>query len=409
MPARSFTLQQDNRIFSAEAAKEADDISRKVRATCCQRFFAWEGALLVLTIVGAAVGFVIGFSLYAAKASSTPLIWVGLPGELYMRMLKAAVLPLIVSSIITGTASLKPKDSGRVSIVALTYIVTTNVVGAVAGTLLAAIVRPGSVSEEAGDRDSKVVDTGNLQTADLFADLIRNLAPDNIVTACFQKTQTRYRENIISANETEHVPYLGTSGGSNILGLVIVSAALGMAAAQQGEIARPFLNFFGAAAEVIMCLLRRVIWFMPLGVASLIAKAIGSSTDLVTVFKGLGYLVLAQVIGDVFVGAIFTSLIYLVFQRKNPFVFLVQASRAIITTLASSNSAVAMPEVLTCVETRHKVDHRVSRFVVPLATALNRDGSAMFIAARLCTLHSCKALRILGTLFSSLSLHQWGL
>ena len=42
--------------------------------------------------------------------------------------------------------------------------------------------------------------------------------------------------------------------------------------------------------------------------------------------------------------------------------------------------AVAMPEVLNCVENRHHVDTRVSRFVVPLATALNRDGSAMFIA-----------------------------
>ncbi|XP_070179955.1 excitatory amino acid transporter 2-like isoform X2 [Littorina saxatilis] len=319
-------------------AKDADDISQKARRTRCQRFFAWEGALLVLTIVGAAVGFVIGFSLYAAKVSSTALIWVGLPGELYMRMLKAAVLPLIVSSIITGAGG------------------------------------------GAEDKNNKIVDTGNLQTSDLFVDLIRNLAPDNIVTACFQKTQTRYRESIISANETELVRFLGTSSGSNILGLVIVSAALGMASAQQGEIARPFLNFFGAAAEVIVCLLQWMVWLTPIGVISLIAKAIGSSTDLVAVFQGLGFLILAHVIGDVLIGVVFIALMYLIFQRKNPFVFLAGASRAIITAVAASSSAVAMPEVLNCVETRHKVDHRVSRFVVPLATALNREGSAMFIA-----------------------------
>ena len=44
------------------------------------------------------------------------------------------------------------------------------------------------------------------------------------------------------------------------------------------------------------------------------------------------------------------------------------------------SSVIALPEVLTCVETRHGVDSRVSRFVLPIAIALNRDGSAMFIA-----------------------------
>ena len=44
------------------------------------------------------------------------------------------------------------------------------------------------------------------------------------------------------------------------------------------------------------------------------------------------------------------------------------------------SSAVAMPEILNCSETRYGVDSRVSRFVVPIAASLNRDGSAMFIA-----------------------------
>ena len=44
------------------------------------------------------------------------------------------------------------------------------------------------------------------------------------------------------------------------------------------------------------------------------------------------------------------------------------------------SSAVAIPEILNCSETRYGVDSRVSRFVVPIAASLNRDGSAMFIA-----------------------------
>ncbi|KAK7104077.1 excitatory amino acid transporter 2-like [Littorina saxatilis] len=362
---------------SAQAVKDGDDILHKL-PTRCQRFFAWDGALLVLSLGGAVIGFTIGFILYASGASSNALVWIGLPGELYMRMLKAAVLPLIVSSIITGTAGLKPKDNGRVSGVALTYIITTNIMGAVVGTLLAVIIRPGAGGGP-DDTGNALVNTGNLQTSDLFADLIRNFFPDNVVAACFQKSQTTYKMTTFG-NETGYSRTLGTSGGTNILGLVIVSAALGMAAAQQGEIARPFLNFFSAAAEVIIRLVQWMIWLTPLGVASLIAKAIGSSKDLVAVFKGLGLFVLAEVIGNFVTGIVFIALIYLVFMRKNPLTYLVGASRAVITGIASASSAVAMPEVLYCVENRHKVDHRVSRFVVPLATALNRDGSAMFIA-----------------------------
>jgi Na+/H+-dicarboxylate symporter len=43
-------------------------------------------------------------------------------------------------------------------------------------------------------------------------------------------------------------------------GLVIASAALGMAAAQMGNAARPFLNFFAAACDVIIKLIQWIIW-----------------------------------------------------------------------------------------------------------------------------------------------------
>nr|KAG5712280.1 hypothetical protein BaRGS_023859 [Batillaria attramentaria] len=291
-----------------------------------------------------------------------------------MQMLKAAVLPLIISSIIPGTAALKPKENGRVSAVALTYIIITNIIGAATGTVLAVIFRPGSGAAPVDDSTS--VDTGNLETSDLFADLIRNLFPDNVVAACFQKVQTRYRDE---GNGTA-VRYLSTAGGTNILGLVIVCTAVGMAAAQTGDAAQPFLRFFLAAADVIIRLVQWIIWLTPLGVASLIAKALASTTDLESTFLGLGLFVLAEVIGNFLLAFILVPAIYLVFLRKNPFLFLAGASRAIITGVASASSAVTMPEIINCVERKHYVDVRVSRFVVPLATAINRDGSAMFIA-----------------------------
>ena len=75
-----------------------------------------------------------------------------------------------------------------------------------------------------------------------------------------------------------------------------------------------------------------------MGVASLIAKAIASTSDIVATFKGLGLFVLAEVIGDFLTGVVFIALIYLVLLRKNPFTFLASASRAVITLVASASS-----------------------------------------------------------------------
>lgn len=44
-----------------------------------------------------------------------------------------------------------------------------------------------------------------------------------------------------------------------------------------------------------------------------------------------------------------------------------------------SHSAIALPEIIKYLEEKVRVDHRVSRFVVPFAVTLNRDGSVMFI------------------------------
>ncbi|KAK7505533.1 hypothetical protein BaRGS_00003278 [Batillaria attramentaria] len=314
---------------------------------CFRRYLEWDGCLVTSSMVGVLLGFAVGFILYYVGAPGETLVWIGIPGELYMRMLKAAVLPLVICSIITGTASLKPKENGRVTAVCLSYIIITNVIGAVIGTLLAVIVRPGYASGGDGEILGGSVDTGNLQPSDLFADLIRNLIPDNLVSAC----------------------------------LVLSCAVVGMAAAHiKDDQARPFLNFFRSATDVILCLVQWLVMFTPIGAASLIAKSVGGSSDIAKTFRGVGMFVLAESVGNVLLCFVLTPVLYVVFIRQNPLPFLASCARPVITVSAALTSAVGIPEMLTCLETRYGVDSRVSRFMVPLFASLNRDASAMFIA-----------------------------
>ncbi|KAK6041553.1 hypothetical protein COOONC_20942 [Cooperia oncophora] len=62
-----------------------------------------QDILLILTIAGVVVGVVGGGLLRYLDPSEEVRKFIGLPGELFMNMLKAMILPLIVASLISGS------------------------------------------------------------------------------------------------------------------------------------------------------------------------------------------------------------------------------------------------------------------------------------------------------------------
>eukprot|EP00105_Crassostrea_gigas_P008592 XP_011423206.1 PREDICTED: putative sodium-dependent excitatory amino acid transporter glt-6 [Crassostrea gigas] len=109
----------------------------------CVRFLS-RNALIISVLIGVAVGFAFGFGLRTLEPSSDALTWIGLPGEIYMRLLKMTILPLIVSSIITGTASMNARTNGRLGAVSFCYILVTAAVGAVIAIILFFLMQPGN-------------------------------------------------------------------------------------------------------------------------------------------------------------------------------------------------------------------------------------------------------------------------
>lgn len=61
-----------------------------------------ENLLLMLTVLGVVFGIAIGAMARMVEYSEDTVMLVAFPGEIMMRMLKMLILPLIISSIITG-------------------------------------------------------------------------------------------------------------------------------------------------------------------------------------------------------------------------------------------------------------------------------------------------------------------
>jgi L-cystine uptake protein TcyP (sodium:dicarboxylate symporter family) len=91
--------------------------------------------ILVLTIVAIFGGTALGFLGRALEFSPTAVRLVAFPGELLLRLLKMLILPLIISSLITGLASLDPKSSGKMGSRALIFYFFSTILSTSTGWL----------------------------------------------------------------------------------------------------------------------------------------------------------------------------------------------------------------------------------------------------------------------------------
>lgn len=340
--------------------------------------------LVILTIIGVIFGLALGFGIREASPSDDAIMWIGLPGEVYMRMLKMMILPLIISTVITGTAALNPKSQGRISMVSVTFIAIANTIPPVIGAVIVLLLNPGSsVKKALTERKTR---SRVMQTQDIFADLIRNLFPDNLITAAFHQTITEYDEVMLydeanDNNVTAIVKKLGKTNGTNVLGLIICCTLFGVGTASVGKHGKHFLMFFQSASEVILRVLRWLIWFTPIGVASLIATVLAKTGDLEGTFERLGMFILASMLGLAIFMFFVVPLTFFIIIRRNPLIFFANLIRPFMITFATASSAIAIPDTLYFMEYKNKIDKRISRFVVPFSSALNKSGSALYIAA----------------------------
>lgn len=109
-----------------------------------------QNLLLFLIMVGVLIGFLLGILINGSVQNSTdpsPREWamyISFPGEIFLRMLKMIILPLIVSSIIVAVAVLDNKSTGRLGKRALIYYMSTTILAVILGIILVSSIKPGA-------------------------------------------------------------------------------------------------------------------------------------------------------------------------------------------------------------------------------------------------------------------------
>uniref|UniRef100_A0AAR2KLT0 Amino acid transporter n=1 Tax=Pygocentrus nattereri TaxID=42514 RepID=A0AAR2KLT0_PYGNA len=152
-------------LRSLKAKKKVEDITKDDVKT-----FLKKNAFVLFTIGAVVIGIMLGFALRPYKMSYREVKYFSFPGELLMRMLQMLVLPLLVSSLITGMAALDSRASGKMGMRAVIYYMTTTFIAVFIGIIMVLIIHPGKGSKDEFTQQQKIE---QVSPADAFLDLIR--------------------------------------------------------------------------------------------------------------------------------------------------------------------------------------------------------------------------------------------
>ena len=174
----SFPISGNSNVI--EISTDDDEISVRDEANKSSReksyYFIRENALLIATVGAVFLGVSFGFVMRAYyRFNPNEIDYLAFIGQLFLRMLKFLIMPLIASSLISGIAGLGSGNGGKIALRSLIYYFASTFVAVVIGIILVVIIKPG-VGRSSGLDSSMTVPidvSKKVTTHDTILDLIR--------------------------------------------------------------------------------------------------------------------------------------------------------------------------------------------------------------------------------------------
>jgi Na+/H+-dicarboxylate symporter len=310
--------------------------------------------IAIALVLGAVLGAIIGEPITVLK----PL------GDLFIRLLKMIVVPIVLFSLVVGAASIHPSKLGKIGVGIIIFYLLTSALAVAIGLGMANIFQPGKGLALAGEE--KVISV----TPPSAVDVVLNIVPKN--------------------------PFNAIAEGK-ILQIIFFAIVVGIALAYLKEskderlsrVATTTLDVVDALAEVMYKIVRGILEYAPIGVFALIAYVIAKQGP--GVLGPLGVVVAALYIGlfiHIFVvyGGILASIKLSIIR------FLNGAKEAMLTAFVTRSSSGTLPVTMKVAEEELGIDRGVFSFTLPLGATINMDGTAMYQA--ICAIFIANAVGI---------------
>lgn len=354
--------------MSQTDAQPADIGKVRRRANKLVAFTA--SAVLIGGMVGA---FLPGWLPEDKEARASWLSVIGFPGKLLMNLLKMLVVPLITCTMIVGVSSLGDfRKAGKLGLRTLIFYSITSTIAVITGIVLVTTIRPGEAGTQAAEGAAAALPGALAQpkgTLQALLEAIEGLFPPNLFKA---------------AVETQ------------VLGLLVFSMVLGIVLTMMGERGRNVLRVFEGLNDALMKIVQAVIWYAPIGIASLVMERMGrAGPEFWSEVTRLGWYMVTVLAGLGIHGFVVYPGIYWLVTRRNPYRFLAQGAQAYLTAFSTASSAATMPVTLQCMK-QSGVSERTLGFVIPIGTTANMDGTALYEAVAVIFIAQCLGIELSG-------------
>lgn len=269
-------------------------------------------------------------------------------GDIFVRMIKMVVVPIIFSSLIMGIAGTGDfKKLGRIGVKSIVWFEIATTLALVIGLVIVNLVKPG-VGVTIGTVNTEAAGSAAQKTIDMVQMLV-NIVPVNIVDAMVR---------------------------GDMLQIVFFSVFFGLAAAAVGKAGEPVVSLAKSIAEIMFKFTWYVMKLAPIGVFALMAFTIGK--------YGLGMIVpLAKLIASFYSALIIFACFVLVGVLKLAGIKVLKLARALkeptLIAFSTTSSEAALPLAMEKLEKFGVPKHIVS-FVLPTGYVFNLDGATLYSA-----------------------------
>ncbi|MFD1706020.1 dicarboxylate/amino acid:cation symporter [Siminovitchia sediminis] len=266
-------------------------------------------------------------------------------GDLFLRLIKFIIVPLILSTIVVGvTGAGNINKLGKLGGKAISYFLVTSFFAITLGLIAGFVFQPGKGID---------VTPGG--------EAVEPAATDGVIATLL---------NIIPTNPIEAL----TTGA--VLQIIFFAIFLGVAITLVGEKAQPVQHFFDGLAEIMYKITGIVMKLVPLGIFGLLAPIVG--THGASVLMPLIKVIIAMIVAVIIHVAVVYSTAVKLLGKMSPLKFFKGIFPAASVAFATCSSSGTLPVTMKNTQENLGVSKETSSFILPLGATINMDGTAIY-------------------------------
>lgn len=321
--------------------------------------------ILGALVIGSIIGMIVpkGVILFG----NTTLLSIIAPfGDLFIRLLKMIIVPIIVASLIMGTSSIEPSKLGRVGGKAVFFYFVTTLFAIVIGLACAFVFRPGSGL----DLSDASVAVSKTASAPSISEIFLSIVPTNPISSM---------------------------ANTDVLAIICFCIFFGVGLAFCKESnderiknsANTVFNFFDGVSEIMFKMVRWIMEYAPIGVFALMFAVFNKSGA--GAFSSLANVTIALYVGL----ALQVILVYCgicLIMKLNPVDFIKKVKDPMLTAFVTRSSNATLPISMDTAEHKMGVPKGVYSFVLPVGATVNMNGTTVYLGV--CSLFIANACGI---------------